>query len=201
MTILAASKQTISIGNFTAGQPIRASSWASLAQHQHYVFSRTGVRVQGIVWDYDAGRDPFLTTTSGVTWQTADQNNNRDLDTFWPQIICPRRMDNSGDSVAIEFAIVGNNVEVRMTARATDTDTDLGNVSAQCTGASNSLSTGTLYLSWANAHVGGSTSNDLRTISLRFEARSDDGSGTGELFGLTAYSEILTAAQIPTAEP
>jgi hypothetical protein len=57
-----------------------------------------------------------------------------------------------------------------------------------------------MFMTWANAHEGASTANPLRVISLRFTAASEDAISGGEFYGITVYSTILVAAQIPTDE-
>lgn len=199
--VVPTSAQTISLANYAAGAPVRATDWKTLFKQHHYVFSRTGVRVQGIVWDGGGANEPYLTTAAG-TYDDQDQNSNRHLSSFHPQIILPRRMYNSGaESVSITVEAVGNNFDLKMTARFSDTNVDYGTTAvASVVGSTNTNTTASMIMTWANAHEGASTANPLRVISLRFEAASEDAVSGGEIYGLTVYSSILVAAQIPTDE-
>ena len=199
--VVATAAQTIPLANYAAGGPIRATDWKTLFKQHHYVFSRSGVRVQGVVWDGGGANEPYKTlTTAG--YATVDQNTNRDLTSFSPQIIIPRRMYNSGaESVAITVASVGNNFNLKMTARFSDTNADFGTTAiASVVGATNTNTTADMIMTWAESHEGGSTANPQRVISLRFTAERNAGVVAGEIYGITVYSTILVAAQIPTDE-
>lgn len=196
---LPTSRPTIPLANYTRGRSVFADDWKTLAKANHFCFARTRSKIAGLVFE----GNPWSTTST--SYVTADDNAGRDFATWTPIIELPRRhyVTGSGFRIEIECEIYGRNIDVDWNMIALDTNGNFAGVShsdATINSASWQHASGSRTQTWGNAHIGGSTSNDLRQWLISPRARRNGFASTGDIWAITFYASILTAAQIPVSE-
>lgn len=195
MTIKASTRTAVPVLNMSIGRPIRNADADAIAESMNYRYARSGTRVDGIVFD-----TPWQ--TSSTSYVTADSGaGGIDLNTFWPQIVIPRR----AATTKITVKAYGQNFLLRwLPLRFTrpNTVSSLAYSSISTTSFSNVWVDGThTHTTWASVFESGSTANDLANWSLQFEGRAYSGVGDAYIYSIDVFAELLDASGLPVDAP
>jgi hypothetical protein len=172
---------TIALGNQTIGQTVDSEDYRQVIRAQHFLWSRTGARVPGIVYN------PSLRTTETAYSFTND--SGRDLDTWSGTATLRRVVDDSGtDSILLRVVIFARDVDAELTIHKNDgTETTI------------EVAGGSTYDYYETTASLPASTWSGEEVAMSFKVRVDDG-GTAEFGNLLmfyAHEAVADSTYLP----
>ncbi len=179
---------------YQAFDDVEVSDWTSLLQAQNFLWSRSGARCNGRVFN------PPFQRNNTVYGQTGDGSQPYDLQVWYGSLHVQRRIDSNQYELA--FTGYGRNIDVRVNVIRFNSDGTTTALTGFVASTSNSVDyewfTNSFAYSEALLYSSGNVNSDLATIGVFIEARNQ-GSGTAVLFQFAVHETIGVAADLPAA--